>query len=84
MNWLFFWRKKQPTVDSLLMALPELVTYKDRTWGLRIKKERGKIYVRYVTAVFQPVHGKKYLKKTYESFGGGWSKVIAFRTLENA
>ncbi len=48
MRW--FWQKKpQDTVDYLFEILPETIEYQGKTWGLRIKKEKGQCRVRYVT-----------------------------------
>lgn len=48
MRW--FWQKKIPEhFREVAELLPEYIFYQGRTWGLRVKKEKGKWATRYVT-----------------------------------
>lgn len=49
---LFFWRKKKTrdyNTEQVLNSLPEFIEHDERSWGLRVKKEKSRWYVRYVT-----------------------------------
>lgn len=75
MKW--FWQSKE-NVDIFAQKLPENIILDGKRWGLRIKKENGKWYTRYVTRS----SNKEIRKKGgYTSFNCGGAYSIS-RSLE--
>lgn len=46
--------KDHQEIDDLANLLPERIIHENKPWGLRIKREQGKWFVRYVTKHASP------------------------------
>lgn len=86
MKW--FWQRDH--TEELFASLPESVRWAEKDWGLRIKKENGKVYVRYVSGhnfdekvIMKRGKEKVFKKRNYEYFvATGGTKSLYYALAE--